>query len=837
MSERALDAKTIEAVLTEVQSAKARGWDQDALRRWFGKESVDAATYKAALAGQPVSQSAAALFAQVSITGMPSRPYEPNRADIKKHIDWLTEPARGDFDDALLEICHDGNGRGITGAKLFGLDELDAAVDFAARKNLEGRNVYVGAALRLPDTDRNKRCSASDFYVATAVPIDIDQDYDATRARMAEVCDDGLVVVTGMVPARRSHHWTRLVEPCDDETEFGHAFAALVMNAGADMKVKDPARVMRLGGTVAYPSPDKLANGYLVEVTSTTVKTDARPTSIDRLKALEPSLVQVGGFASRPAGGGGEIERHWTGRVENGRESHFRDLLLMHLRWFHEENDRDPTDKELFAAAYVDFDDPIKVNNDDQRWTCPAGQQQLLHRAQNTLRRMKQGRLAKFGIYSRETESNKDEAIQAQANRKVTRAVPFVDPEPVRLATETAAYAFQPRGFTGEIPSPRPWAYGNFLMYGAVSGVASPPGVGKTTFSVQIGIAFGMGMTFGPWGPVPGGGGKVWLYNGEEPQDELDRRFMAATAEMGVEDHVAAERFSYNSGLDEKLQFVRIDPHTKEIQRHPSVDAIKAIIKAQGFKLFIVDPLIEFNGATEDGEGLKAVGSVLREIANDCQCSVLFFHHTPKASTSDTAAGDMNAMRGGGPLIGSARFVSTMFSMTTKDAEDYDVPKKDRHQYVRFDDAKANMAVMSGEPQWWVKLGVCIGNGDSVRPADNIGVLRPVTLKSESGGDTMAQTLARAQALQTDLDRVAAEMVRVCSRNGNTSPEKAESFDRLIQSLDLVKTGMSVTKTKALVIGEFGTERILGGQRVVISTIPRGSLTVRKVHIETVSED
>lgn len=412
------------------------------------------------------------------------------------------------------------------------------------------------------------------------------------------------------------------------------------------------------------------------------------------------------------------------------------------------------------------------------------------------------------------------------------KPVEVVEPEPSRIMIEHAVERFTPRGFTGEVPPPRPWAYGNFLMYGAVTGVAAPPGVGKTTFSVQLGIAFSRDMTFGQWGPVPGGGGRVWLYNGEEPQDELDRRFMASCAEHGIQDHEGAERFFYNSGLDERLQFVRVDPNTKEIQRHPDTDKIISIIKQHDIRLFIVDPLIEFNGATEDGEGLKAAGTVLREIATACQCAVLFFHHTPKTANSDTAAGDMNSLRGGGQIVGSARFVSTMFAMSAKDAEEYNVPKNERHKYVRFDDAKANMTVMSGDPQWWVKLGVGIGNEDSVRPADNIGVLRPVALTRDGDEESMERTMARASAKEMGLDKIAAEMARVCVNNGNTSPERAESFDVLIRALDTVRTGVSVNTAKDQVIGGMGTGRVTGDYRVVISSVPRGKLTVRKVHVE-----
>lgn len=832
---RALDQNTIKAVLSEVSFAKDRGWTQDDLRKWFGTEGVDVSTYKAALDGQEVPTNAAALFTQISITGMPDKAASPNRADIQKHIEWLIEPARGDFDDGLIEIAYEGHGRGPREARLFGLDEVAEAVDFAARQNSSGSNMYIGAALRLPDTARDGRTTAADFYVATAVPIDIDTDYDATRAKMAAVCDDGLVVTTGMTPTRRSQHWTRLVEPCDDAYEFGHAFAALVMHTGADKAVKDPARIMRLGGTVSYPNKDKLAAGYLVETTATTVQPHAKPSDIIRLQALEPSLEPIGSFKSRPAGGANGVERSWSGKIINGREAYFRDQLLTFLRAHHEAHDADPTEQELFDATFAHFSDPSIVNNEDERWTCATGRKELMHRTQNTMRRLKAGQLARFGLYSRTTGEGRDIALTVAANRVATLPKPEAEREPSRIMIETETARFTPRSFTGELPPPRPWAYGNFLMYRAVSAVAAPPGVGKTTFSFQVGIAFALDKELGPWAPAPGGGGKVWLYNGEEPQDELDRRFMAAAYESGVEDHVAAERFFYNSGLDERLQFVRVDPITKEIQRHPDVDLVKDIIKAQGIRLFIMDPLIEFNGATEDGEGFKAMGGVMREIANDCECSVLFFHHTPKASNSDTAAGDANALRGGGPLIGSARFVSTMFAMSVKDAEEYGVERSERHKYVRFDDAKANMTVMSGEPYWWVKLGVGLDNAEGPRPADNIGVLRHANLRRDGDNDSIERTMARATQKETTLDKIASEMARVCQSNGNTNPDKAESFDTLMRALDTIKTGVSVNSAKDMVIGGMGEGRISGEVRVVISSVPRGKLTVRKVHIEEVS--
>ena len=86
------------------------------------------------------------------------------------------------------------------------------------------------------------------------------------------------------------------------------------------------------------------------------------------------------------------------------------------------------------------------------------------------------------------------------------------------------------------------------------------------------------------------------------------------------------------------------------------------------------------------------------------------------------------------------------------------------------------------------------------------------------------------------LDKIAAEMVRVCVSNGNTTLERAESFDTLMRALDMVKTGVSVNTAKDTVIGNMGDGRVSGTHRVVITSVPRGKITARKVHIEEVSE-
>lgn len=403
--------------------------------------------------------------------------------------------------------------------------------------------------------------------------------------------------------------------------------------------------------------------------------------------------------------------------------------------------------------------------------------------------------------------------------------------ELMQLALSPLDHADRPfslRRFTGDVPPPRPWSYGTLLMVGAVTGIAAPPGVGKTTFSMQLAIAFAMDQKFGPWEPRPGGGGKVWIYNGEEPQDELDRRFMAACREMGVMEDKAAKRVAYNSGLDERLKLIVVDENGGP-QRSPDVDLIKDHIRENGIKLFLIDPLIEFNGgAKEDNETFHAMGALLREIGHDCECSVGFFHHTPKAATGDTSAGDMNAMRGGGPIIGVARFVLTMFSMTTQDAEKYAIPISERRQYVRIDDAKVSMGPRSGEPQWWKLCGMGIDNAQGVRPADMIGVLRAVGLNE--GGSSPAQATDGKRLVA--IDRISEEIVRVCISNGFVTADTATSLNALVRRLDQDRIGYKHRAIEAMVQSEFGQGREWEGCRIVIRTIAGSKYVARRVFVE-----
>jgi hypothetical protein len=234
---------------------------------------------------------------------------------------------------------------------------------------------------------------------------------------------------------------------------------------------------------------------------------------------------------------------------------------------------------------------------------------------------------------------------------------------------------------------------------------------------------------------------KVWIYNNEDDGDELKRRLAAVLQHWNIPLDEVKGRLALNSGADRPLLVAKAD-RAGTVIRLPDVDACIEHIRAHGIGLFIVDPFIETHEVNENSnEQIKAVAAMFREIARRGDCAVMLVHHTakPPQGTSDGHAGNLNTSRGASALTGVARVVQTLFSMSPRDAEHYGVKDEDRRLYIRLDDAKANLGLISGEARWYRRVSVTVANGDEV------GVLVPEELhpadSHEDADDDLHRTI------------------------------------------------------------------------------------------------
>ena len=202
---------------------------------------------------------------------------EPNPEAMRQHIRELFwyDYRDGEFDAKIELAWTDAKSHALNHAKLFGLDEIDLLIDEAVEINsIPNQNVYVGVALRKAATNPSRRAKDADFYSLKCAYADLDEEgaADSAAAKYHGV-QPTFVVVTGEHPHFRAHLYWRLDEPIRDPQEYRETISLIAENFGGDPAVTNPSRVMRLGGTVAWP----LKKGRKVEATQVYTFDDGRP--------------------------------------------------------------------------------------------------------------------------------------------------------------------------------------------------------------------------------------------------------------------------------------------------------------------------------------------------------------------------------------------------------------------------------------------------------------------------------------------------------------------------------------------------------------------------------
>ncbi len=183
------------------------------------------------------------------------------------HLNWLVAPIRDTHPQVRLEIAWADPDTGPNRAKTFRTDAIDDAVGFAVGVNEKGANVYVGATLKRADTPAQGRTRREHAAVATCLPVDIDGDLVDGARKLATIAKPQLVVLTGRTPQLRGQLWIG-VAPTEDMGLWGEVNRRSVFFSGGDRNALGTYRLMRLAGSVSFPSVKKQARGYVDELTT-----------------------------------------------------------------------------------------------------------------------------------------------------------------------------------------------------------------------------------------------------------------------------------------------------------------------------------------------------------------------------------------------------------------------------------------------------------------------------------------------------------------------------------------------------------------------------------------
>jgi hypothetical protein len=213
----------------------------------------------------------------------------PNKDAILAHLNFLFSGQT----DGLIEIAYTpATTSAVNSASFFNVTELDQAAAFAADKNaIEGVNVYVGAALRNPNTAPFGRSNRDDYYKSTAIWCDLD-DADAAKQAKEKYKElvPSFVVVTGRHPDLRAQVWWKLTEPQEAPAVLKQSLSNVCAALNGDKSVVDPIRIMRLGGTVAWPKKE----GRIPEMTEiTTPKNATTSVTLEAFTSYFPPVAPV----------------------------------------------------------------------------------------------------------------------------------------------------------------------------------------------------------------------------------------------------------------------------------------------------------------------------------------------------------------------------------------------------------------------------------------------------------------------------------------------------------------------------------------------------------------
>lgn len=285
----------------------------------------------------------------------------------------------------------------------------------------------------------------------------------------------------------------------------------------------------------------------------------------------------------------------------------------------------------------------------------------------------------------------------------------------------------------------REWLHGRHLIRRYVSVTVAAGGVGKTALTVAdaLEMTTGRALTSEPdrralsRAPL-----RVWLWNLEDPRDELERRVTAAMLHYVIAPEEVGGRLYLDSGRDQPLCIVTESRDGLTIQA-PVVEALVGVLTERKIDALVVDPFVSSHAVNENDNGaIDSVAKTWGRVAERANCAIELVHHLRKLGDQEATA---EHARGAVALIGAARSVRVLNRMTAAEGERAGVENYRLH--FRADIGKSNLGPPPDKARWHKLVGVDLPNGD------NVGVVTAWQWPDPLAGVEVADLLAVQKAL------------------------------------------------------------------------------------------
>lgn len=445
-------------------------------------------------------------------------------------------------------------------------NDLNYAADVVVRLNGAGRNVYVGPALRAgEDAGRAKDADATQTRVLW---VDFDEPGAAEAAR--EKCAAAgiapqIIATTGVTPHLRQHFYWR-VETHDAQSATDGR-RRLAMALGGDPSVHNPSRIMRVPGTVAWPTkPGRVAELTTAEFSLGEADLDA----LRRYVSSQPTTDTASAPITAAADYHSPVTLDFLSQIREPGNWHRTVCALVgrlvEMGW---------TDKQVLGLA------PVLTTAGYTPGDTASDIGKMLYGA-----RQKWGSPSPAEPTPLTPEGEADHAVLL----------------PILEATEALRL------------TPPDWLVHGWLQERGLGVIYAPFGVGKTFVALDIALHVATGR---PWhGHEVTRGNVVYVYS--EGAASISNRLGAWAASY-------PQAWAAADGA-----FAAI-PTNAYIQDEAQRKALIDVLKDRDAKLLVIDTVANnFQGQENDGEKMNEFIAAARTIQGEVGCAVLFVHHTGK---------------------------------------------------------------------------------------------------------------------------------------------------------------------------------------------------------------
>lgn len=286
--------------------------------------------------------------------------------------------------------------------------------------------------------------------------------------------------------------------------------------------------------------------------------------------------------------------------------------------------------------------------------------------------------------------------------------------EPVAAPAAPASNAIKATPFTWRDPSQFPrreWLLGHDYCRRYLSGLIAPGASGKSGLMLAEALVLVTGRPL--LGTAPRETIKVWYYGGEDPQEETERRVLAAMKHYGIAPEEVEGRLFLTSGRDVPISIADMADGRAKVAT-PVVEAIVAQMLEHEIGAMLVDPFVSTHGVGEnDNVAINLVARQWGAIAERTNAAIGLAHHSSKPG-GETVTTEKS--RGASSLMDACRIGRAMNKMTKAQADELGVEEPNRFFRIGGADSagKHNLAPPTDKTHWYRLASVCLENGKPV---------------------------------------------------------------------------------------------------------------------------